>query len=439
MKCLIILCFINAPFFLWSQGRVFLGSGTPWVNQGNPNIVLNNTSFVAFGNWQSASETLTITGNAATASTTINKFFGALTIYDLEINKSINGITMASGLTINNSINLQSGQLNLNGHNLLLNNASILNENSTNYISGNTGTVTITQTLNAPSQVNPGNIGVAITSTANLGSTTITRSHAPAVNGSYDGINRLITIAPTNNTALNASLRMYYLDSELNGKVENNLSIWEDNGVDWIELGSTNSDVTNNWIEINGLSQLSTFTLSDISNPLPVELIYFRGEAYTDGMLLQWATASEVNNDKFVLFRSKDGLNFKSIAEIKGNGNSSLMTNYSYRDKSISPGSYYYRLIQMDFDGKSRSYEIIYLENDFMSDLIIAPNPVNDYIRIIGLSEIVSVVLLDQYGRKIQEYYQPEEIIPLVGLPSGTYFIQITSQQKVYHDKITIN
>lgn len=95
---------------------------------------------------------------------------------------------------------------------------------------------------------------------------------------------------------------------------------------------------------------------------LPVELLNFEGEVQENGNLLSWVTASELNNDYFILERSTDGLFFESIAVLDGHGNSSNMHLYTYMDREAPNGVSYYRLLQTDFDGTTSIAGVISLK-----------------------------------------------------------------------------
>jgi len=99
--------------------------------------------------------------------------------------------------------------------------------------------------------------------------------------------------------------------------------------------------------------------------PLPIELIHFNAQIINDNTVINWATASENNNDYFVLEKSADGINFFPITTINGSGNSTQQINYSHVDSDVSTGISYYRLKQFDFDGKFRySYAIRVVDNN---------------------------------------------------------------------------
>lgn len=153
--------------------------------------------------------------------------------------------------------------------------ALLLNESESSRIttSGN-GTVRITTTLNAPSAANPGNLGLSITSLQNLGSVTIARGHS-AINLSSVGrpsINRVFEVVPANNSGLNANLRVFYFDAELNGRTENQLSLWRStDNTSWTGTGFSGRDGTANWVQLNGLAAITRWwTATDINFPTNV-------------------------------------------------------------------------------------------------------------------------------------------------------------------------
>lgn len=86
---------------------------------------------------------------------------------------------------------------------------------------------------------------------------------------------------------------------------------------------------------------------------LPVEWLLFEAAAREGGVELHWQTATETNNDHFVVERSLDGRTFQAIATVPGQGNSSAAQAYQFRDRDLPPTAQtlYYRLRQVDFDG----------------------------------------------------------------------------------------
>jgi len=98
-------------------------------------------------------------------------------------------------------------------------------------------------------------------------------------------------------------------------------------------------------------------------DPLPIELYTFDGSSIDNTNLITWSTASEHNNDYFIIERSTDGENWTTINKTTGMGNSNTLTKYSCLDNSFGKRINYYRLTQVDFDGLRKSYGPIMIDN----------------------------------------------------------------------------
>ncbi|WP_370087548.1 hypothetical protein [Ekhidna sp.] len=185
------------------------------------------------------------------------------------------------------------------------------------------------------------------------------------------------------------------------------------------------------------------------SNPLPVTMLFFRGEKLNNKILLHWATASEVNNDFFELELSKDGITWSKVANIPGNGNSNSRIDYYYY--VVKPiNSSYYRLKQVDFDGQFEHHEVILIEGEEvipMRRIIIHPNPVST-------GEIVTIELQNNYEQivnvtlnslngavisKLQKNGSDGYKIPELQKSNGqVYLIIIETTERFYAQKISI-
>lgn len=136
----------------------------------------------------------------------------------------------------------------------------------------------------------------------------------------------------------------------------------------WNGLGNITLDINNKNKTLN-LSNTNACTGSqlvqaaaDCSATLPVELMYFNGQAEGTAALLTWATASELDNAGFEVERSEDGVLFETIGLIPTlapNGNSNQVLNYGYRDRSAKTGINYYRLKQIDGNGHFEYSKVI--------------------------------------------------------------------------------
>jgi hypothetical protein len=99
----------------------------------------------------------------------------------------------------------------------------------------------------------------------------------------------------------------------------------------------------------NGITSFSDF--SGVGDEvLPATLISFKASASKGKAWLTWTTAAEINNNRFVIQRSKDGISFDSIGFVQGHGNSAAYINYEFTDYQFS-GNNWYRLKQVDFNG----------------------------------------------------------------------------------------
>jgi len=96
---------------------------------------------------------------------------------------------------------------------------------------------------------------------------------------------------------------------------------------------------------------------------LPIELVEFNGYNEDNVNRLYWITASELNNDYFLLERSTNGIDWREVSKVGGAGNSNSMMEYRYDDDTYLDSLNYYRLTQVDFDGKSETFKVIAIDN----------------------------------------------------------------------------
>ncbi|HNQ61241.1 MAG TPA: T9SS type A sorting domain-containing protein [Bacteroidia bacterium] len=121
-------------------------------------------------------------------------------------------------------------------------------------------------------------------------------------------------------------------------------------------------------------------TININSSPLPVELLSFNAARKEDVVLLNWSTASELNNDYFSIERSLNGESWSLIGKVKGQGNSTMKLDYTFQDREPSENTTYYRLSQTDYDGKSEGFKTVKvgpseITNQKANLLRISPNP----------------------------------------------------------------
>lgn len=114
-------------------------------------------------------------------------------------------------------------------------------------------------------------------------------------------------------------------------------------------------------------------------NPLPVSWLSFEATLQQKTCVLQWITASEINNDYFEVLRSADGINYTKIGMISGNGTTTQISKYNYIDYNPLNGSNYYKLKQVDNDKKTDYSTIQFVYNGLnwtSNDILLFPNPI---------------------------------------------------------------
>ena len=275
----------------------------------------------------------------------------------LEVNKPNGGkILLNRNVGINSSINFISGQLDLNGNNILMDvSAMIAGESENNRIIGtNGGFVEITQDMNAPVGINAGNLGATITSTVNLGSVTIRRGHTPQTGtGLATSLNRYYNIIPNNNSNLNATIRLKYFDTELNGQNENTLVIYKSNndGVDWNNMSQTTRNANANYVEKAGMNNLTLQTLAndDVIIPDGATGVVLTGQRKkVTEATLKWSSQTETNMSGYqVQRRLKNEADFSDRAFVNTLapvGNSASQLSYQNIDANSYTDTSYYRL-----------------------------------------------------------------------------------------------
>ena len=171
------------------------------------------------------------------------------------------------------------------------------------------------------------------------------------------------------------------------------------------------------------------------SNPLPIELLDFSATLQSDNTVrLDWTTASEINNDHFEIQRSENGDHWDTIGTIEGQGNSPNISRYSFNDQQPLDGRSYYRLKQVDIDGKFTysKIESVRLEPEVFH---IYPNPAAEYIKIdfAKAPDETWFSIIDINGNTcypIKLIDSPETKVDISTLSNGMYFIRISDPIK---------
>lgn len=378
LQKIIIACLGLVPIAAMAQNVLKLNPGATLSCTGGVKITLQNTDLINDGAITASATSRFIfngNGNNQISGTTVSTFD------ELEIAKTGSGLlSLQQTIRATGKIVFTSNFIDLNGHNISLGTTGFLEgESETSRITSSSGGVVfLSVNLNAPSAVDPGNLGAIITSAQNLGNTVINRGHQSQVNsgGTGSSILRYYDITPTNNTGLNATLRINYLDAEKNLLNENEFQLYKsDDNVHWTNIGFSARDAALDYAEQTGISSFSRWTLSTIASALPVTGLKLSGQWKNNMSYLEWETLTEHNNSHFNIERKyNDELNFLHIGRKNSNnpdGNSDLPTKYYWTDAANSNrGVIQYRLQQQDLDGRSAYSNIISIQPNTSSSFI---------------------------------------------------------------------
>ncbi|MCF8407911.1 MAG: T9SS type A sorting domain-containing protein [Crocinitomicaceae bacterium] len=177
------------------------------------------------------------------------------------------------------------------------------------------------------------------------------------------------------------------------------------------------------------------------NNPLPVELLNFNGTCEEGMVNLVWQTASEFNSSHFDLEKSTDGETWRVLATIPSAGISNELLTYQTVDNNGTNGSNYYRLRQVDIDGKEKLYDPINVScaETTVGYFTSYPNPSgNEFQVIVNNIEILGACTLnivDAQGKVIdQRSIEVKDGINMFviseTLNPGFYFLNITNGTK---------
>lgn len=154
-------------------------------------------------------------------------------------------------------------------------------------------------------------------------------------------------------------------------------------------------------VQRTGMRGFSDFGTGAASGTLPIELLTFSGKKVGQKNFLEWVTGTEINNDYFVLEKSNSGILFDEITIIDGAGNSNGVLTYSFLDNEPHSPVTYYKLKQVDFDGRYTYSDIISVnENPSSNDpsiIQLYPNPALTSVNIDLYSPVNTDVKVEIY------------------------------------------
>lgn len=165
----------------------------------------------------------------------------------------------------------------------------------------------------------------------------------------------------------------------------------------------------------------------DKSSTLPVTLLSFTATCNSSTVDLKWITASEINNHYFEVEKSNDGVFWKTIIHTNGNGNSNMPIEYQSSDLYDNAAVSYYRLIQVDYDGKTTFFDPISAvcsSNELTAKIRTYPNPVVNQLFVeieVPIEDEVILNILNTNGQLVEKQR--------IHLSSGTNKVEIKTDK----------
>jgi hypothetical protein len=231
-------------------------------------------------------------------------------------------------------------------------------------------------------------------------------------------------------TKLNSTGTAILYSTYLGGSaVEYSLSIAVDGAGDAYITGytqSTDFDITSGAFQTtySGNSDVFITKLDLPDGSLPIVLLNFEVAVNQSTVDIFWSTAGEVNNDHFVVEKSKDGRVWEAVLRTPGAGNSNTTRHYRGKDSHPYKGTSYYRLKQVDLDGRFTYSSIRIVHFNSTTVFSIAPNPSKGSFIIQSANGGV-FELLDATGKVLRSYTisSTQQTIHQT-LAAGMYFVR---------------
>lgn len=311
-------------------------------------------------------------------------------------------------------------------------------------------------TAGAPSNTTCGTSSTAIGSACNLGApgatfTTPGAAGQGCTGGSW-GSNENTTFYSFTATATTASLTIGGITCNSGTSGNAQFAVWNScAAVGTYGAGFLGCAVGTGTINLTGLTAGQTYYIASDGFAgdnckwnftgnnivLPIELISFDASYENESVILNWATASESNNDYFTIERTINGVDFEYVATVKGAGNSTSKLEYDAVDVNPLNGLSYYRLKQTDFDGKFKYTELVAVRNN--NEIFnVYPNPAGNNIEIsfnTNTTEDAELKIIDVVTGKlvISQQISPKKGMNVIqlntsNLSNGLYFVTLTNK-----------
>jgi len=224
----------------------------------------------------------------------------------------------------------------------------------------------------------------------------------------------------TGDLALNGTL-----DLVLNGYIPADNDLFEIMAYSGTLSGdfSTINGLPSGWAIDYGVLTPGKVTIYGPSSALPVDLLYFKGEQKGREHLLYWETASEINSDYFSVEHSSTGIDFRPVGEVLSQGNSNIIHAYHFSYSPQSEGVHYYRLRQVDVDGRFEYSSVISIRGMENNAISIQGNPTKGLLQL--TEPATGVVIYDLQGTEVFRSVLGKNSYDISSLAAGLYLVKI--------------
>jgi hypothetical protein len=167
---------------------------------------------------------------------------------------------------------------------------------------------------------------------------------------------------------------------------------------------------------------------------VPVSLLSFTGRLQGEQVLLQWQTTSEFNNDYFDVERKGDRSVFARIGKVSGHGTTAVLQSYALVDPDPINGMNYYRLKQVDYDGRASYSAIVAIAVDRKQSILIYVDESNHtlQIQLPQIEERMQIQLYNMAGQLISNSLSQQRtnqyVVSIPALASGVYTVRMINE-----------
>lgn len=432
MRQTILLLLVFFKIHLLSA-QVYITPGASLHFTGNVNVTLDKIGLTNHGAFFPDSSVVLFSGSGSHSIAGNEN----ISFYELHIDKASGGeVFLVRPISVGNRILFNNGYLSIGNHDVDLGRTGMLQSEFENERLRSTGTgrVIAARTINGGVNQLPGNIGVSITTNANLGDVIVRRGHLPqSGNGLPNSIQRWYEIEPQfTPPGANVTIRLSYFDAELNGLDENTLQVYhsQDN-INWTMLPVSLRQTTHDYVELAGVQSFGRFTLAAAGGILPVQFAALNVRCENGNTLITWHTASEQASQRFAVQRSSDGVQWTEIGSVPASGNSNTQKAYNFNDTNPLVNSYY-RLAQYDVSGRIQYSAALRSACGNANKFLVWPNPTqgNVFVSLTATTSSNAIInVYDSKGSLVKEKRATvlsgnnQITIDISSLPAGMYTI----------------